>query len=375
MAQPVFAAARLQRVAPSFVDAAGDAVERLAASRALVDLPAEMARLTLDAVGRTLLGASTVESAAAVAPALGVVQEYAIRTLYSPTPVWARGAARRLPTARARRYLAAVRTLDDVVGALVQERVRTAGEGDDLLGVLLASGQGAPPDPRAVRDEVMTFLLAGHETTAAALTWTLALLSRHPEVRQRLHEELDEVLDGRPVTQEDLARLPQLGAVLKESLRLYPPAWMLERQAQAADVVSGFDIPGGSTVVLSPYLTHRHPDFWANPEGFEPDRWLQGTTPGRGAYLPFGAGARQCIGGAFATLEASLMLATLLQRLTVDLAPGQTLAPVPRITLTAADGLRVRVTPRGAGPQGRVPGARREAEHGDAPARPAAAQR
>jgi cytochrome P450 len=203
---------------------------------------------------------------------------------------------------------------------------------------------------REVRDQVMTFLLAGHETTASALTWTLALLSRHADVRRRVVAELDAVLQGRPVTQADVASLPLLGAVLKESLRLFPPAWTVERRAEQADEVDGHVLPAGSTVLLSPYLTHRHPEFWDNPEGFDPDRWLNGgpVLP-RGAYLPFGAGARQCIGGAFATLEATLMLATLLRVIEVDLQPGPPLRPVPRITLTAGTGMpavaRARTTP------------------------------
>ncbi len=348
LAQPAFSAGRLAAVAPMFVQAAEAASHRLLAGDGTpVDLAAEMARLTLDGVGRALFGAQIVHEAAVVAPALRTIQDSTLQGVYSPLTPSIRRQVRRLPTPGTRRHRAAVRDLDRVVERLVTDRRRHPGPADDLLGLLMVAHEGSAPGDRAVRDEVMTFLLAGHETTASALTWTLALLSRHPQVRERLHAELDRVLAGRPVCQGDLPDLPLLAAVLNESLRLFPPAWTLERQAQEADTIGGFDIPAGSTIVLAPYLTHRHPDFWENPEGFDPDRWLVPTARPRCAYLPFGAGARQCIGGSFAILEASVMLATLLQSTQADLMPGELLRPTPRITLTAGSGIAVRVSPRG----------------------------
>ena len=347
LTQPAFTASALSAAAPHFVDAAADAVRRLDGLRGgTVDLAGEMARLTLDGVGRALFGARLVEDAAEVAGALRTVQDFTLRTVYAPVPGALRPRLKDLPTPASARYRAAVRSLDRVVARVV-DAGRLRPPGDDLLSLLLRSTSSGAGGDRQVRDEVMTFLLAGHETTASALTWTLGLLSRHPDVRRRVLAELDAVLGGRAVHEADVPALPLLGAVLKESLRLFPPAWTLERRAQARDEVDGHVVPAGSTVVLSPYLTHRHPDVWDDPEGFDPDRWL-GTGPDlpRGAYVPFGAGARRCIGGAFAVLEATLMLATLLRSTTIDLAPATALRPVPRITLTAGAGLPASVRRR-----------------------------
>jgi cytochrome P450 len=348
LAQPAFSPSRVADMAPAFVEAAEAASSRLTEGDGEpIELGRAMARLTLDAVGRTLFGAHLSDDSARVAPALRVVQEYSILAIYSGWPSSLRALARRAPTSRARRYRSAVGALDDVVGRLIADRRRRGTAGDDLLGRLMASTTGDSAGDRAVRDESMTFLLAGHETTASALTWTFALLSRHLGIRERVNAELDAVLGGRPPTQADLSALPLLAAVVKESLRLFPPAWTIERQAAAADTIGGYDIPAGSTVILSPYLTHRHPEFWDEPEDFRPDRWLEpGARRPRSAYLPFGAGARQCIGGTFAMLEAQLMLATLMQRVQVDLLPGQAARPTACVTLTTGAGLAARVTSR-----------------------------
>jgi cytochrome P450 len=349
LAQPSFAPSRLADMAPVFVEAAQAASGRLTeGDGAPIELGQEMARLTLEAVGRTLFGACLRDDAARVAPALRVVQKYSIQAVYSGHQKSLRALSRRAPTSRARQYRAAVGALDAVVNRLIADRRRRGTVEDDLLGRLIASTSGDAAGDRAVRDETMTFLLAGHETTASALTWTLALLSRHAEVRERVHAELDMVLAGRPPRQVDLPDLPVLAAVVKESLRLFPPAWTIERRAENADTINGYDIPAGSTVILSPYLTHRHPDFWDEPEAFRPDKWLEpGATRPRSAYLPFGAGARQCIGGAFALLEAQLMLATLMQHVQVDLLPGQASRPTAQVTLTSGAGLAARVRSKG----------------------------
>jgi cytochrome P450 len=345
LAQPSFAPSRLVGMTPVFVEAAQAASIRLTERDGEpIELGQEMARLTLDAVGRTLFGACLSDEATRVAPALRVVQEFAIHSIYSGHQKSLRALTRLAPTTRARRYRAAVGTLDAVVNRLIAERRRGGTVEDDLLGRLIASTSRDATGDRAVRDETMTFLLAGHETTASALTWTLALLSRHVEARERVHAELDAVLGGRPPTQADLPDLPVLAAVVKESLRLFPPAWTIERRADGDDTIGGYDIPAGSTVILSPYLTHRHPDFWDEPEDFRPDRWLEpDARRPRSAYVPFGAGARQCIGGAFAMLEAQLMLATLMQCVQVDLLPGQASRPTAEVTLTSGAGLAARV--------------------------------
>ena len=347
LVQPAFAPAALTVAAPHFVEAALDAAARLGTGGdRSVDLAAEMGRLTLDGVGRALFGADLVAEAPIIGRSLRIVQDFTVHAAYFPAPAGVQTRLKDLPTPGAIRYRAAVRDLDRVIGRLV-ERPRPEPVDADLLSLVTAAAPPGEAGHREIRDQVMTFLLAGHETTAAALTWTFALLSRHADVRRRVLAELDEVLGGRQATQADVPSLPFLGAVLKESLRLFPPAWTIERRAEESDEIDGHVLPAGSTVLLSPYLTHRHPEFWGNPEGFDPDRWLDGgpVLP-RGAYLPFGAGARQCIGGAFATLEATLMLATLLPRVEIDLAPGPPLRPVPRITLTAGLGMPAVTRPR-----------------------------
>ena len=349
--QRAFAPARLERVAPLVAAAADAGAQRLvreAAGRGAVDLYAAMAGITYDAVGRTMFGVDVAASAPAVARALSRAQEFALASVYSPLGALLGPRVSSLPTRRARHYRADVGTLAGVADDVIARRRLARGDPDDLLGLLLGAGSddGGPFGPVALRDEALTFLLAGHETTASALTWTVALLSEHPSVRADVADELAATLGGRAAEHSDLDRLPLLSAVVSEALRLYPPAWMLERRAAVADVIGGFSVPAGSTIIVSPYLTHRHPDFWPEPERFLPGRWLDASRPvRRTAYLPFGAGPRQCIGGAFALMEAKLVLATLLQQVELDLVAAAP-SPVPRITLTAAPGLVVSVRRR-----------------------------
>jgi cytochrome P450 len=186
---------------------------------------------------------------------------------------------------------------------------------------------------------VMTLMLAGHETTTVALSWTLMLLSRHPHVRRGLEAELDDVLAGRAVTLEDLPRLRRTRMILDESMRLYPPAWVVTRSVRADDEVDGYHVPAGSMVIVSPYVTHRDPTLWPNPEGFDPDRFA-GEQP-RYAYFPFGGGPHLCIGAGFAMMEAQLVLATVVQRLRLDLVPGHPIEYEPLVTLRPRHGIRM----------------------------------
>ena len=185
-------------------------------------------------------------------------------------------------------------------------------------------GDGGPLTDTEIGDEVATFLLAGHETSANTLAWSLALLSAYPAARQRLEEELDTVLGGRDPDAGDVAALPWAQAVVAETLRLYPPAWTIERDALADDVVAGTPVPARSLVAISPYLVHRHPAFWPDPAGFDPRRFLPGgpadaATRHRYAFIPFGGGRRACIGSAFAELETVLVLATIARRFRLEL--------------------------------------------------------
>jgi cytochrome P450 len=198
-----------------------------------------------------------------------------------------------------------------------------------------------------LRDEAMTIFTAGHETTANALTWTLYLLSLHPAWERRLREEIAQILGDRPPRLEDLPRLVLVERVLKESMRLFPPVWGLERSVLEADVIGGFEIPKGSWIFMSPYRIHRDDRFWDNPEGFDPDRFTPEAEAARhkGAYAPFSLGPRKCIGEGFAMLEARLLLPSLLRRVRFEVVPGQKIVPEPTVTLRPKGGLRMRVKP------------------------------
>jgi cytochrome P450 len=256
-----------------------------------------------------------------------------------------------VPTRRNRRFKQSLRLLDEMVFGLINRRRRTGEDKGDLLAMLLAARDedtGEGMSNQQLRDEVMTLILAGHETTGAALSWTWYLLSQNPEARSKLQAELDNELNGRTPAFEDLDRLAYNRMVFAESMRLYPPAWGLPREAIGDDTLGGHHIPARSLVNLSQWVTHRHPDFWEKPEQFDPERFTPERSEGRPrfAYFPFGAGARQCIGNNFALMEAQLALATLAQRFTLDLVPGHPVEPDPTFTLRARHGMMMRIKER-----------------------------
>ena len=222
---------------------------------------------------------------------------------------------------------------------------------EDLLSMLMHARDedtGQQMTDAQLRDEVTTMVLGGHETTATALSWTWGLLDRHPEARARLKAELDRVLGGRLPAAEDFPRLTCTRAVIEESMRLYPPAWILYRRAVENDVVCGYRIHRGAVVAMSPMIFHRHPAYWDRPDDFLPERWADPEAEKkrpRFAYLPFSGGPRQCIGNNFALMEAVLVLAVLAQRFTPRIADGCELAPRYLVTLTPAAGLPMRIEP------------------------------
>ncbi len=311
-----------------------------------IDVHREMMGLTLKVAAETLVGADVSSQAAAVGRALNAVLDDFNQRLYAllPVPEW-------IPTPANRRLAAAKRTLDRLVMEIIAARRRSGADGGDLLGRLMSArdeATGEAMTDRQLRDEVMTILMAGHETTASALTFTFYLLARHPEADEELAAELARVLGGRAPTTDDLPRLSVTRAVIEESMRLYPPAWMMERRAIADDAAGGVRIPARTVVMASPWVTHRHPAFWDDPERFDHRRFLPGAPrPGhRFAYFPFGGGPRVCLGGAFALLEARLMLATLAQRYRLELVPGRPLELDPNVTLRPRNGLWMRVRER-----------------------------
>jgi cytochrome P450 len=358
LAQPAFHRQRVARYAGLMVDSVEAMLARWDARpqpSQPVDVFAEMTRLTLEVVTRTLLGGDPGEGLDEVAGAVAELQEH---VNYRATHLFS--LPEKYPTPRNRRFHRRLRVLDATVYGIIERhrsdlRGRPAGGGPgagaDLLTMLLQArdaDSGAGMSDRQLRDEVMTIFLAGHETTANALTWTWFLLSRHPEAELRLHDELDAVLGGRRPEYADLARLSYTRMVLEESMRLFPPAWAVGRYAVGGDEVGGFDIPAGSQLLMSQYVTHRHPAFWDRPETFDPERFTpeKAASRPRFAYFPFGGGPRMCIGADFAMIEAQLALATVAQRYRLRLVPGHKVVPDPLVTLRPRHGMLMHLQPR-----------------------------
>ena len=349
LAQPAFHRKRLATLAGTMSDAAtGTAARWQALARAdqPVDVAGEMMRLTLQIVGQALFSTDTTAAAAQVSGAVDVAIDYINYRLNHPFAF-----SERVPTLRNLRFGRARRVLDGVVNSIIEERRRSGADTGDLLSMLLlardeATGEGM--SDQQLRDEVMTILLAGHETTAVAMSWTWYLLSQHPQIERNLHDELDGVLGGRTPMIEDLPNLPYTRMVVDESLRLYPPAWGIARQAKDADEIRGYPIAPGTPIAMLTWVTHRHPEFWDAPESFDPERFTPARSAGRPhfAYFPFGGGPRQCIGNNFALMEAQIILATLAQHFTPRLAPGHRVEPQPLLTLRPRYGMRMHLRPR-----------------------------
>jgi cytochrome P450 len=357
--QPVFTRRNLDRLVPHMAAATQEFLDRWPETSPTgpVDVASAMTEVTLDVVGRALFGATLADTAARLRPAVAVGLETALAGARLQTllalPRWlvdAIGAAIFYvpllppPLGRIRH---AMRTIDATVRAIIDERVATgSGTEDDLLGQLLgARGEdGEAMARQQVRDEIVTLMLAGHETTANGLAWLWYVLAEQPEARRRLYAEIDEALSGRVPTAPDVDRLSWTTACFQETLRLYPPAWVLEREARVDDEFGGEHIPAGSTVIFPVHLIHRDPRSWPEPEAFDPRRFLPGAPPPpRGAYLPFGAGRRSCIGAMFALIEGTLIAAMVAQRYELDLPPEAHVVPSATVTLRPRGGLPMTV--------------------------------
>ena len=321
MMQPAFHRAQIRTYADAMVEearATADAVVPCAP----FDAGAAMTRLTLAITGRTLFGEDVGENAVAMSAAL----ERAMRTIsllgpvFEVLPSWANALRGRLPLPWNRSFARARRELAAIVASVVARRRATAGSGErDLLGLVLDArdDDGSSFDDAAVADELSTLLLAGHETTATALTWAWYALAGAPEAEQTLHAELDAVLGDRDPAFDDLERLPYANAVISETLRLYPPASAFGRRVLEPCELGGYAIPKGAGIVISPYVVHRNPRYYPEPERFVPERFLAGDRP-EFAYVPFGGGSRRCIGDAFARMEAVIALATIARRYRIE---------------------------------------------------------
>jgi len=337
MIQPAFHSDRIRTYGESMVESAV-ALDRRWTAGTQVNIASDMMELTLSIVGKTLFNSDVSGDAEAVADAIETILERADIFLIPFFP-----ALLRLPLPRNRAFHHAIAELDRVLYRIIGEH-KAAGGQDDVLSMLLAARDEETDrgmTEKQVRDEALTLFTAGHETTSIALTWTWHLLSQHPDVESRLHEELDTVLAGRMPTPGDYPSLPYTQRVFKEALRYYPPTIMVGREAREDTQLGAYPIPRGAVVIMTPYVTHHDPTLYAEPHRFDPDRWLPEASEGRHrfAYFPFGGGQRRCIGESFAWMEGVLVLATLARHWRPRLAPGHTVDLEPRLTMRPKGGI------------------------------------
>ncbi len=343
--QPIFNHQRIASYATDMVALAARAADRWRDGETL-DIAAEMMRVTLAVVGKTIFDADMEGSAAEIGVALKEVLQHSGRFLIPFA-----GLLEKLPLPSHRRLADAKELLDAVIRGLIAERRKHPGKGD-LLALLLEAmdveGDGRGMSETQVRDEAMTLFLAGHETTAQALSWTLYLLPGRPEVRAKLEAELDAVLGQRLPTADDYPRLVYTKRVLSESMRLYPPAWVIGRRALVDYPLRDHVVRKGTIVITSPYVSHRDPRHFPEPERFDPERFTPEAVAARPryAYYPFGGGSRICIGEGFAWMEGLLLLATFCQRWRMTLVPGHPVEEQPLVTLRPKHGLRMTLQRR-----------------------------
>jgi len=344
--QPTFHRDRIASYATVMTDYA-DRVRRGWQNGAVVDIAQEMNRLTLRIVGKTLFDADVEAQARSVGEALTEVMGSFWMTMLPFFDL-----LENLPLPAFRRSRKGREALDRIIYGMIAERRKLPGDRGDLLSMLLMAqdeeNAGAQMTDQQVRDESMTIFLAGHETTANALSWMWFLLSGAPEAEARVHEEVDRVLGGRLPTLDDVPKLKYVEAVVTEAMRLYPPAWIIGRRAIHDYPVQDYVVPARGLVVVSPYLIQRDPRFFAAPDRFQPERWTPEFKAALQpfAYFPFGGGARRCIGESFAWMELVLVAATLAQRWRMRLEPGQQVVPQPVVTLRMKHGAKMRLEER-----------------------------
>ena len=346
MMQPAFHRHRVTPVGAVTAEMTGQLLEewaQLAKSGEKFDVMQDMMALTLRVAAKALFGIQLAEDAQTATQAVSDILNYFGERIERMPFVLPPS----VPTPSNRRFHAAERTLEDVVTGIIESRRQNGDAPDDFLSMLMAATDKATDyrmDDRQIRDEVTAMVIMSHESTADVLTWALMLLSAHKEAESRLHQELRDVLGGRIPTVDDLPDLPYTNAVVQEAMRLYPPGWLLGRRALADDKIGGYDIPAKSIVVFSPYITHRHPQFWDNPETFAPDRFLQ-TVEKRPkfTFIPFGGGPHTCIGSHFALIESQLVLAMIAQRYRLRLVPGHPVDADALITLRPRHGMLMTV--------------------------------
>jgi cytochrome P450 len=344
LAAPAFAASRVNRYGDTMVQHTERMLQQWQPGQVL-NVHQEAMALTLQIAAKTLFDAETRQDVAEVSRAIDEVMEQI--SVRFRRPFWIPDA---LPLPGNLRYRRGVRRMDQLVARIIAERQNKLDDRGDLLSQLMLARNeaGEAMSARQIRDEVITMLLAGHETTALTLSWTWYLLGLHPAVDVQLAEEVHTVLRGRSPTVDDVPRLRFTEQVVSEALRLYPPAYAIGRQALADCEIGGYHVPAGTTVYVSPWVMHRDPRWFDDPQAFRPERWagsLAKELP-RFAYMPFGGGARICIGNRFAMMEAVLILATVARQFRLERQSGRPVEPKPSITLRPGGGVWVRLVSR-----------------------------
>jgi cytochrome P450 len=348
LAQPAFHRQRLNLLGEKMAGAAKETVERwqntFARTGEAFDVAEEMTKLTVKIAAETLFSADISEDAEKFGAALKIALEHISQRMRNPflLPEF-------VPTSRNRRFNRARKTLDEIVLKIIRRRRIETGDKGDLLSMLIEARDeetGEMMSDRQLKDEVMTLLTAGNETTAAGLAWAWYLLAKNDCARARLRAELELNLQGKAPTVEDLPRLSYTRMVFEETMRLFPPAWGQPRESIEADEINGFRIDAGKMVVVSQYIVHRHPQFWQRPEEFCPERFTPENSKNRPrfAYFPFGGGARQCIGNHFALMEAQIVLATIAQNFVPQMAEEDAPELDPTFSLRPKNGLPMRLT-------------------------------
>lgn len=346
LVQPAFHSKRIEAYGQVMVDYS----ERMLnawTDGATLDIHDEMTKLTLFIVSKTLYDADVSASADGIGEAIHTLNaiggdQYNQGFVF---PKW-------LPVPQNRRMERSVKSVDAIMMPIIENRRKSGEDKGDLLSMLLMAQDeetGTGMSNTQVRDEAVSLFIAGHETTSNALSWTWYLLAQHPEVEAKLHAELDSVLAGRLPTMSDLSRLTYTDQVIKEALRLYPPAWILNgREALEDTEIGGYTIPKGTVMFMSPFVMHRDSRYYDEPDAFKPERWADGLEKRlpRYAYFPFGGGPRVCVGNSFASMEARLILAAVAQRYHLSLVPDQNIQTDALITLRPKDGIQMRVERR-----------------------------
>ncbi len=344
---PAFQGVHLTRIGKAMTDAIADMLDRWQGDQLSgrpFDITAEMMKVTLDALVRSLFGRRSGTQKEAFFDAITVVLQR------SEKRVWAlANLPLSIPTPSNVKFVAALRELEAIVWSMIEQRRENPAAGEDLLSMLMAAYDlgGSEADLNMLRDQVMSMLLAGHETTANALNWTWYLLSKNPGIERRVREEVRGALGDRTPEFADLPKLSYTKMVFEEAMRLYPPVWTMSRAALEPDRLGDHEVEPGTTVMLCPYAVQRNPRYWPNPEGFDPERFTPEAKKARPryAYFPFAGGARVCLGQHFATMEAQLLIAMVMQRCQLDLVPGQTIEPQPMITLRPKDKVMMVASP------------------------------